>query len=257
VRWWFLLLATVLAAGVVSAQVAKLQLAVTDENGVAVAGAIAQLEGPASLRCETDHSGRCGFRAPAGAYRLTINKDGFYTLTYNVALPDVSHLDLTLAHVQEIKESVDVVASTPQVDPAQVANTQSLDSQEIVNVPYPTTRDIRQILEFVPGVVRDTSGQAHVAGGSTYQTLNTLDGFDITNPAFGTLDLRFSSDAIRAIDVQQSRYSAEFGKASAGVIGFATRSGDDRLRFNATNFLPSVQTKKGVNFDKWTPRATL
>ncbi|MBZ5509829.1 MAG: TonB-dependent receptor [Acidobacteriia bacterium] len=251
------MIALLLLAASAGAQSSSLLLTVTDENGNAVPGAIAQLQGPASLHCETDHAGRCSFRAPAGSYRLIMNKSGFYTLSADLRLPEVSHLDLTLAHVQEVKESVEVVASTPQIDPAQVANTQSLDSQEIIDVPYSTTRDIREALPLIPGVVRDFSGQAHVAGGAAYETLDTLDGFNITHPVTGALDLRFSSDAVRAIDVQESRYSTEFGQSSAGVIGFATGMGDDRLRFSATNFIPSVQNKKGLDFDKWTPRVTL
>ncbi|MBZ5568262.1 MAG: TonB-dependent receptor [Acidobacteriia bacterium] len=246
-----------LLAASASGQSSSLRLTVTDENGIGVPGAVIQLQGPAALRCETDHAGRCSFRAPAGSYRLAINKDGFYALSTDLRLPEVSHLDLNLAHVQEVKESVDVVASTPQIDPTQIANTQSLDSQEIIDIPYPTTRDIREALPLIPGVVRDFSGQAHVAGGATCETLDTLDGFNIGHPVTGTLDLRFSSDAVREIDVQGSRYSTEFGQSSAGVIGFATGMGDDRVRFSATNFIPSVQNKKGLNFDKWTPRATL
>ncbi len=252
-----LLVLVLLLSICVCAQTSSLLVTVTDENGIAVPGAVVQLQGPATLRCETDHAGRCPFRAPAGSNRLTVNKDGFYALSTNLRLPEVSHLDLTLAHTQEVKESVEVVASTPQIDPTQVANTQSLDSQEIIDVPYSTTRDIREALQLIPGVVRDFSGQAHVAGGATYETLTILDGFNITHPVTGTLDLRFSSDAVRAIDVQEGRYSVEFGKSSAGVIGFATGMGDDRLRFSATNFIPSVQNKKGLGFDKWTPRATL
>jgi hypothetical protein len=156
-----------------------------------------------------------------------------------------------------VKESIEVVASAPQIDPGRVSATQSLSAQEIIDIPYPTTRDIREALPLLPGVVRDFAGQAHVSGGATYETLDLLDGFDITHPVTGTLDMRFSSDAVRAIDVEQSRYSAAVGKASAGVIGFETGIGDDRLRFSATNFIPTLQTKKGIGFDKWTPRATL
>ncbi len=248
----FLLLA--ISAG---AQTSVLLLSVSDENGLAVGGARVQLQGPAPLRCETDPAGRCAVRAPAGSYTVAVTKQGFYALNTSVRLPEVSHLNVRLAHTQEIKESVNVTASRPQIDPAQVSNTESLDAQEVIDIPYPTTRDIREILPFIPGVVRDNNGQAHVAGGSTYQTLDTLDGFNIRNPVTGALDLRFNADAVRAIDVAESRYSTEFGQASAGVIGFATGMGDDRLRFSATNFIPSVQNKKGLNFDKWTPRATL
>jgi hypothetical protein len=236
----------------------SLLLTVTDENAAAVPGAIVQLQGPGTWRCATDPAGRCWLRAPAASYRLAVSKDGFYTYKLDsLQVGEAGQLDITLTHVQEVKESINVVASAPQIDPAQVADTQSLGSQEIVNIPYPTTRDIREALPLIPGVVRDHAGQTHVSGGASYETLDTLDGFNITHPVTGTLEMRFSSDAVRAIDVQQSRYSAEFGKASAGVIGFETGMGDDRLRFSATNVIPTLQMKKGIGFDKWTPRATL
>ncbi len=255
---WCCGLLLLLLSPVAWAQSSSLQLTVTDENASAVSGAIVQLQGQAIARCITDQAGRCSLRSPAGSYTLTIRKDGFYTYTNDdLRISEVGQLDVALAHVQEVKESVNVVASTPQIDPAQVANTQSLGTQEIIDIPYPTTRDIRQALPLIPGVVRDLSGRTHVSGGSSYQTLDTLDGFNISHPVTGTLDLRFSSDAVRAINVQQSRYSTQFGQASAGVIGFETGIGDDHLRFSATNFIPSVSTKKGINFDKWTPRATL
>lgn len=115
------IVALLLLAASAGAQSSSLLLTVTDENGIAVPGAVIQLQGPATLRCETDHAGRCSFRAPAGSYRLAINKDGFYALSTNLRLPEVSHLDLTLAHTQEVKESVEVVASTPQIDSAHLS----------------------------------------------------------------------------------------------------------------------------------------
>jgi TonB dependent receptor len=253
--------ALLLCALPLAAQQASLLLTITDENGVAVVGATADLVwhgSPTPVRCQSDHAGRCRFTAPPGAYRLIINKDGFYALTLNdVKLGEMSHLDARLAHVQEVKENVEVTASTPGIDPAQVASTETLGSREIVNVPYPTTRDVRNALPYIPGVLQDSTGQVHIAGADTWQTMDVLDGFNITHPVTGTLDLRFSTDAVRSIDVQNSRYSAEYGPASGGVLDFGTTMGDDRLRFSATNFIPSVQTKKGIGLDKWTPRVTL
>ncbi|MGI9104401.1 MAG: TonB-dependent receptor domain-containing protein [Terriglobales bacterium] len=239
------------------AQNPSLQLTITDENGIAVGGAIAAMQGPVALRCESDYAGRCRFTAPPGAYRLTVNKNGFYALNTQVRLPDTNRLDVTLLHTQEVHESVNVVASAPEIDPAETANTQTFGSREIINVPYPTTRDIREALPYIPGIVRDGLGQVHVAGASTYQTFDAFDGFNITNPATGNLDLRFSPDAVRSVDVQTSRYSAEFGPATGGLLAFTTGMGNDIFHIAATNFIPSVQNKKGIGLDKWTPRVTI
>lgn len=57
--------------------------------------------------------------------------------------------------------------------------------------------------------------------------------------------------------MQTSRYSAEYGKGSGGVIDLVTGIGDDRFRFITTDFIPSVQNKKGLELDKVTPRFTV
>jgi hypothetical protein len=147
--------------------------------------------------------------------------------------------------------------SAPAIDPEKISDQRSLSGLDIVNIPYPITRDYRNVLPYIPGVVQDSNGQPHVAGGHTYQTLDTLDGFDITDPVSGTLQLRVSTDALRSIDVETSRYSAEYGRSSAGVLNLATGIGDDHLRYTGTNFVPSFKFIRGVNLDKWTPRFTV
>ncbi len=237
------------------AQQAPLTISIMDENGNAVPDATVLLTGPASARAQSDFAGHARFLLPPGAYRATIQKPGFYPLTLgDINVPATSQIEARLTHFQEIQQNINVVASAAGIEPAQVAATQSLGQQEIVNIPYPTTRDIREALPFIPGVVRGYNGQAHVAGAETWESVNLLDGFDISNPVTGFLDMRFNADAVRSIDVQSTRYSAEY-PASGGVVAFDTANGDNRLRFSATNFIPSVTLKRGLNFDKWTPRA--
>jgi hypothetical protein len=234
------------------------QITVSDENGIAVPAAQVTLSRPQHqvvARCETDFAGRCRLPVAAGDYTLTVQKPGFYVLTTPLLAANRT-VDVALAHQQEVKEVVNVVESPPAIDAAEMANTETLGSREIINVPYPTTRDIRQALPLFPGLVRDVEGQAHVAGAATYQTLDLLDGFNITDPVTGALDLHVSTDAVRTLDVESSRYSVEYGKGSGGVIGLATGMGDDHYRFSATNFIPSLQNKKGLHFDKVDPRAT-
>jgi len=64
-------------------------------------------------------------------------------------------------------------------------------------------------------VVPDATGQVHVAGSETWETLDTMDGFDIRSPLGGTLSLRVSADAVRSIDAETTRYPVEFGRATA------------------------------------------
>ena len=105
--------------------------------------------------------------------------------------------------------------------------------------------------------VVDPYAQPHVAGSQTYQTVTVLDGLNVTQPSNGQLLLHVSTDAFRSIRVEPSRYSAEFGKGSGGVILLETGIGDDHYRFIATDFIPSWQNKNGWKFDQFNPRLTL
>ncbi|HWP43060.1 MAG TPA: carboxypeptidase-like regulatory domain-containing protein, partial [Blastocatellia bacterium] len=240
----------------------RLEVTVFDENGLAVASArltLTRVETQTIIKGETDYAGRCVFSGiDAGAYRLKVEKEGFYIATVaDVRAGETERVEIVLNHHLEFSEYMDVTYSAPAVDPDRTAATETLGSSEIINLPYPISRDIRSLLPFIPGVVRDFSGNVHVNGSSAGQILSKLDGFNITHPVSGLFDLRVSADALRSIEVLGSRYSAEHGKGSGGVLALATRMGDDRYRFSATNFIPSVQTRKGLAIDNWTPRATV
>ena len=236
-----------------------------DENNVVVPDCLVTLtdsETGEVLRVQTDAAGRGRFLNLHPEHRFTVRaeRSNFYPITKSdLQLTGAETLELTVPHVQEMKETVNVTASVQGIDPAQTSDTKQLGTPEIVNIPYPTSRDIRNILPFFPQVVQDASGQVHVAGADTYETNDVLDGFEITSPVSGNLAMRFSADAVREVSVQSSRVSTQYGKESGGIIEFNTGMGDDHLRFDATNFIPSWKNikGKGIDFDKWVPRATL
>ncbi|HLK54551.1 MAG TPA: hypothetical protein VKU42_13915, partial [Candidatus Angelobacter sp.] len=64
-------------------------------------------------------------------------------------------------------------------------------------------------------------------------------------------------DSLRKVDVRSSRYSAEFGKGSGGLLDLQVQDGDNRFRVNATDFIPTLQNVKGIQINNWTPRAYL
>jgi len=235
-------------------------LALVDENGQAVADAqvVVQEPGAAAVRLATDYAGHAAFRIQSGKpYRLRVEKPGYYQTVQNETDPELREIHLVLRHEQMILEQVEVNASAPGIDPEEPSDVMAMDMPEIINIPYPTSRDIRNLLPFYPGVVADATGQVHVAGSETWATLDTLDHFDIRSPVSGILAMRVSADAVRSIDQETTRYPVEYGRATGGVIAFSTGMGDNKLRFNATDFLPSFHDVNGIRFDKFVPRFTL
>jgi hypothetical protein len=211
------------------------------------------------IRAITDVAGRVDIPdLPSSTVRVVVEKEGFYALTIpEVNVDQGQPIEVELSHTQELRESVEVKAATEAIDPAQVAQQQTLNSTEILELPYTTTRDIRLALPLLPGVLPDQGGQVHENGSASNQTLYLLDGFDISQPVTGLLQLRVSTDAIRSMDAEGSRTSVQYGHGSAGVMALDTSMGDDHFRFYATDFIPSVQQYKGLHFNNATPRFAL
>jgi outer membrane receptor protein involved in Fe transport len=239
----------------------KIEILVLDENGVPVPAAqltLVRADTQTVVRAETDSKGRYRFsELTAGMYRLKIEKQGFYASDSQIInVGETDKVEITISHEQEVRDSVNVVNSPPTIDLAKTAAGDELSNMEIVNIPYSSGRDYRNILPYVPGIVRDTSGNVHINGAASNQINSQFDGFSTSHPANGLLELRVSPDALRSIDVKSSRYSAEYGKGSAGILNLATGMGDDRYRFAITDFIPSPQIRNGINLNDWTPRAT-
>jgi hypothetical protein len=233
---------------------------VTDENGVAVPSARVFLQSSTlpAVRCQTDFNGRCLFPSlPEGAYELRVEKEGFYAAAEpSVQMNPGATLEVTISHLQEVREVVNVKESPLAIDPAQVEAQEAISGLDVIDIVYPSTTDYRNVLNFIPGVVNDQSGQPHVAGAQTYQTVTLLDGFNVTQPANGQLLMRVSTDAFRSIQVEPAREPAEDGKGSGGVLSLNTGIGDDHFRFLGTDFIPSLQNKHGWRFDQFLPRFT-
>ena len=241
-------------------RVTHLLLKVVDETGVAAADArilLVQSATQTTVRGETDAAGRHEFNLiNLGSYQLKIEKEGFYASATDVRITATTSLEVTIYHQQEIAETVNVYDSPSAIDPGRTTNAEAVTSREILMVPYPSTRDYRKALPLIPGVLADASDQIHLGGSATYQVFDQLDDFNIRHPVSGQLQMRMSPDALRAIEAQSSRSSAQYGKGSGGNLSLTTGMGDDRYRFSATNFIPSIQNRKGLNFSEWTPRAT-
>jgi hypothetical protein len=237
----------------------QLTVTVTDENGKPVPGAIVFFGANAqvtALHDETDVSGHVRLNSiPAGIGEIRVDKTGFYESVTRGLKPALgSQITVVLHHVQEFHEQVQVTDSPPLVDPAQTASRAELTNRQLFSLPYPTTRDFRQALPFIPQVLLDQNEQIHVAGAAAYELYDELDGFNITHPVSGLLNFRLSPDALRLINVQTSRYSAEYGKGSGGVMQLESGTPDDHFRFTATNFTPGLSFRNGITFENVTPR---
>ncbi|MGZ4895416.1 MAG: carboxypeptidase regulatory-like domain-containing protein [Candidatus Angelobacter sp.] len=241
-----------------SATTGQLQVTVTDQNGqpLALVIVIAQQDDKIVAQERTTPSGNALLRLAPGTYKVLVEKEGFYTTAVpklEIAAGQQSPIEVKLQPVREYKEEIEVTAQPSPIDPEETSSAQAITASDISNIPYPTTRDYRGVLAYIPGVVGDR-GQIHIAGASTQEVQDYLDGFEVSQPASGALSVRLNPDSLRKIDVRSSRYSAQFGKGSGGLVDLQVQDGDNRFRVNATDFVPTFQNVKGFHLNNWTPR---
>ncbi len=237
---------------------------VTNENDAPVAAArvslrrLAVSSEPLLLTTTLRGLFTCSLPAP-GDYRLDVERQGYFRLSNRtVRLVDgPNEVHLILSPLREVFESIEVSAVTATVNMDTTVSAASLHGTDILAIPYPTTNNLKNALRIMPGVVQDNRGGVHVNGGAEEQVQYTLDGFNVSDPLTGRFDARVSVEAVQEVEVASGRLPAEFGKGSAGTLAIRTVSGDDRMRYSGTNFIPGFENRKGFALADWTPRLGL
>ena len=234
---------------------------VVDEDGLPVAGAQVKLEYPGALDLlvKTDDAGFFSFRdLPPGEYTASVSKDGFFLLAgQKIAWKaDGTEFTFTLNHVEEVREQVEVTVPAHGIDPASTPSKETLTSKEILDVPVPSGHDLEQSLVIMPQVLRDYSNLLHIAGARNTQVQYLLDGVEVGDPASNGLTSRMIVEAVRTAEVQTGRFGSEYAHPGGAILNYQTREGDDRWRFNATDFIPGINVQQGVQFGNFYPRIT-
>lgn len=233
----------------------------TDQNGQPLGGVwvtVSQNGKPVTAQRTTASGNAVLEHLVPGTYLLEIQLQHYYTATVdNVELApgQTTPVEVKLQPVRDVTEEVEVTAQPSPIDPEQTSHSESISGGDIAMIPYPTTRDYRNVMAYIPGVIADNGGQIHPSGASAQEVEDYFDGFEVSQPAGGGLGLRINPDVLKKIEVRNSRFSSRFGKGSGGLVDLEAQDGDNKFRFNATNFIPTFQMVKGFHFNNWTPRA--
>lgn len=234
---------------------------VVDENGVPVAAAQVTLEDSAghSYRTETDGAGRFTLHnLSAGDYKASVRKERFFVLAGQPVTLHAGNneLSLLLNHEQEIRERVQVTASSNQIDTQDTTQRSTITARDVRDIPVPSSHVLQQSLVALPQIVQDNQNNIHVAGARSGETQYLMDGFEIGDPVNGTLTARFNVDATRAAEVQAGNSSAAHPHSGASILSLETPDGDDRWRFGTTDPVPGINIQQETHLGNWYPRFT-
>jgi len=210
-----------------------------------------------SWAAQTDPTGAFTITFPGpGDFLVSVEREGYYALKdRDVRVEAAQELTLVINSVREVFQSVNVNAEPSTVEAGQTQNQEHLTGTEVNDMPYANSHSLRNSMKLMPGVVEEADGALHVNGSSENQVNYLLDGFDITNPISGQFQTLLAVEGIRSVDLSSGRYSPEFGKGSAGVLGVSTGNGTDTFHYTATDFLPGLSLQQGLHLGNWYPRA--
>ncbi|MDE0102930.1 MAG: carboxypeptidase regulatory-like domain-containing protein [Bryobacterales bacterium] len=237
----------------------------TDRNGDPVNGVRVVIESREStnVAVATQSTPKGAFRITldrAGAYLVRVTREGFFPIEGKPAelVEGVNLVNVELTRSLDGGTSVDVYANE-QLVAEQIAQSQALTEREIDAIPTPrsTKQRIQGATAVLPGVLRSPYGAVHFHGSPAYETNWTLDGFSVSDPASGALEMALGVESVQSVDLLAGRYSAEFGKGTGGAMVLRTRTGHDAFWHRFTNFVPGVDFERGLRFRDWRPRHSL
>lgn len=225
---------------------ADLQGTVVDQSGGVVINAdirVTSIETNVVRTAETDSNGR--YSVPAlspGKYTVAASQSGFSTQVredVNLFLGESVRIDFTLS-IAPTTQTVMVTGEVPAVQTSRTELSLIVNQQQIDTLPI-NGRNFISFSVIMPGVSTDrtpqqgptlTSGLSF-AGQRGRSNNIMVDGLDNNDLVVGAVRSSFSQEAIREFQVLANSYSAEFGKASGGVVNIVTKSGTNTLRGNA------------------------
>jgi hypothetical protein len=234
-----LCLVLVLSANAQQAGLGSITGSVQDPSGAAVPGAKVVVANEAmgiTRNLETNAEGifSAPSLVPSAGYSVTVDAAGFAQFKRtDIALQVGQQVNLPITlTVAAAAQTIEVTAGAPIVETTKTGVSQVVTTKQIDHLPI-NGRRVDSFVLLTPGVTNDgTFGLVSfrgIAGGNSFLT----DGNDTTNTFYNEnagrtrISTQISQDAVQEFQVLTNGYSAEFGRASGGVINTVTRSGSN------------------------------
>ncbi|HEY0405107.1 MAG TPA: carboxypeptidase-like regulatory domain-containing protein, partial [Pyrinomonadaceae bacterium] len=247
------------ALGQAQSNAADLRGFVRDPTGAVVVGANVTARNPATNLSRDATTNDDGFyqilNLPPGVYEVTVEAANFKKAVLpNVTLTVGQRADLDVPlEIGQVGESVTISgATTDLVETSRTAIANTIEQQRIENLPI-NERSATGFALTISTVGRDngrpigpapTSG-LNIGGQRGRSTLVQVDGADYTDNSINAARSTVSQEAVQEYQVATNSYTAEFGRATGGIVNVVTKSGSNDFRGNVFGFLrhKSIQAR--------------
>ncbi len=242
-----------LAAGAAAqTETGRITGVVTDATGGILPGVTvtAKAVGTGATReLTTDTAGQYVFaNLPPGAYELSANLAGFNpgNAKVTVTVGGAFNVDLKM-DVAGTKEQVNVVAEIPRINVTNSEVATTITEAQIRELPT-ITRNVYDLVAVAGNVsggnVADgeewtatTRGTGYNINGQRASSTNILlDGSANNNEFDTTVGQNVPLDSVQEFSVVTSNFSAQYGRATGGIVNVLTKSGTNSFRGTAYDF---------------------
>src|SRR5215471_14516405 len=250
-----------------------IQGTVTDPSGAAVVGAKIMVKNEATgeeRTTQTDSAGAYQVAAlPVGTYQVELQAQGFQSqllkgLVLQVSQTVVQNVQLAIGGVTQ---EVTVTAEGGAIESGTITVGQVIDRKTVQEIPL-NGRHFVDLGLLIPGTVTPPQngfltaplrGQGSFAintAGNREDTVNfMINGINLNDMVQNQITFQPSINTVQEFKVDNSTFSAEYGRNSGAIVNIATRSGTNQFhgeafeflrndKFDATNFFLVPPAKK-------------
>jgi len=250
-----LCLMTCLPATGLSQSTAAVQGTITDESGAVVTGAKVTLRNAATgveRTTQTDSNGNYQLAAlPVGIYRLEVRADGFQAQVINELTVEVSQTVIQnfQLKVGGVTQEVSITSDAPVIETATVTVGQVINQKTVQEIPL-NGRHFVDLGLLIPGSVtppqngfltaplRGQGSFAFNTAGNREDTVNfMINGINLNDMVQNQITFQPSINTVQEFKVDNSTFSAEYGRNSGAIVNIATRSGSNSFHGEVFEFL--------------------
>lgn len=249
------LLVIVFAVSAFSQTTASIQGTVSDQSGAAVVGAKVTVKNTAmGIERTTQTNSTGAYEVPAlppGTYSVQVEIAGFETqlaknLILQVSQNSVQNFGLKVASTSEV---VTVEATAPVIEATTITVGQTINQRTVQEIPL-NGRHFVDLGLLIPGSVTPPQngfltaplrGQGSFAintAGNREDTVNFMvNGINLNDMVQNQITFQPSINTVSEFKVDNSTYSAEYGRNSGAIVNIATRSGQNNFHGELFEFI--------------------
>lgn len=259
-----LLLLSLFALGQGGVATGDLHVTVRDPKGNVVANATVTVRDAAKgleRNGTGDNEGGYSVRLlPPGAYVVTVKAQGFNVAeAKDVSVPVGGLVELPVSlSVATGLEVVEVSSQSELVETSRTSTTDTIGQRRIDNLPINgrnyinfTLTDSQVVRDNAPNTGAAPTSGLNMSGQRARANLVNVDGADATDNSINGVRSTVSQEAVQEFQIITNSYSAEYGRASGGVVNIITRSGSNDYHGDVFGYL------RNRNFQAVNPFSTV